>query len=270
MALSSLALGFVLHVTIVGALQHARSQYVLYEQLRSDLALAVAPLGQLDVNGTLVAPGAPVALLEIDRLGLSEVVLYGTDASVLRQGPGLRRDTSFPGQTGTSVIMGRQATFGAPFARLSALSLGDEIVVVTGQGTHRYEVVDIRRDADIVRERPEVGGGMLTLVSAAGVPFAPDRILYVDARLVSDAQEAAAPVFTSAVLDPGESAMAANPDGYFEAFVWLHWLVAASVILLWVRGRWGARQTWMIAVPILLILGAATADAIIVTLPNLL
>ena len=49
-------------------------------------------------------------------------------------GPGCRLDTVLPGQPGVSVLVGRRATFGAPFADLDQLRTGDLIVVTTGQG----------------------------------------------------------------------------------------------------------------------------------------
>lgn len=267
---SSLLLGFVLHVTVVGALQHERAQFTLQQQLRTDLATAVSPLGQLDVDGVLVETGEPIALLSIPRIGVSEVVVQGTTSSALTSGPGHRRDTVYPGQEGLSVLMGRQATYGGPFARLGELEPGDAITVVTGQGEHRYEVFDVRRDGDPVPEVAPSVEGVLRLVSASGLPLAPDRLIYVDAALTSDVQETPSPVMTKEVLGAEEWPMAVDPSGVFAATIWLQWLVVASVLVLWARSRWGAVQTWMVAVPLLLALGAGAAHAVFVTFANLL
>jgi sortase A len=64
--------------------------------------------------------------------------------------------------------------------------------------------------------------------------------------------------------------MATDTGGWFEALFWLQWLTVAAVALRWVRGRWGMWQTWVIALPVLLSLGAATAGAAMTLLPNLL
>ena len=268
--LSALALGFVAHVTLVGSLQHARSQYVLYQDLRSSLALATTPLGQLDVDGVLVPNGTPVAYLTIESIDVSQVIVQGTRSSDLANGPGHRRDSVMPGQEGTSIIMGRQSTYGGPFSMLAALEPGDEIEVVTAQGTSRYSVIGIRQEGDLLPQPLGEGEGRLELVTADGLPLAPSGALYVDAELLTEVKQTPSPVFTEKVLDPSEFAMASDPSAWFGILFWLQWLVAAAVALRWVRTRWGMWQTWVIAVPVLLALGAATAGATMAVLPNLL
>ncbi|HWH25612.1 MAG TPA: sortase [Pseudolysinimonas sp.] len=270
MLVSALLLGLVAHVSVVGNLQHSRSQVLLYQELRTELALATTPLGQLDVNGDLVPNGTPIAHLAIKKLGIDEVVVQGTRSEDLIAAPGHRRDTVFPGQEGTSVIMGRQATFGGPFGGLGAIVPGDTIEVVTGQGTSKYEVIGIRHDGELLPERLSKGEGRLELITADGTALAPSGALHVYASLKGHAHEKPAPVFTSAVLDPSEDAMAADSTGWFPTLFWLQWLIAAAIALRWVRGRWGVWQTWMIAIPILLGLGAFTANAAMTNLPNLL
>jgi LPXTG-site transpeptidase (sortase) family protein len=268
--LSALLLGFVAHVTIVGSLQHNRSQYLLYNELRTSLALATTPNGQLDVNSKLVPNGTPVALITIPRIHVTEVVVQGTRSSDLAQGPGHRRDTVMPGQEGTSVIMGRQSTYGGPFGYLNALVPGDEITVVTGQGTSKFTVFGIRRDGDLLPETLAKGSGRLELVTADGIPLAPSGALHVDASLTGDVKTTPSAVFTKEVLDPSELTMAIDPTGWFAALFWFQWLAVAVIALRWVRSRWGRWQTWMIAVPALLALGAVTANSAIAMLPNLL
>ena len=268
--LSALLLGFVTHVTIIGSLQHARAQYVLYQDLRTELALATTPLGQLDVDGNLVPNGAPLGFISIDRLGINEVYVQGTTPTDLTKGPGHRRDTVMPGQEGTSIIMGRQATYGGPFGSLSALIPGDEITVTTGQGKSTYTVFGIRRDGDLLPQPLESGEGRLELITANGVPLAPSGALHIDASLESEVNRTPSPVFTKEVLDPSELELGAESTGWFPLLFWLQWLTVAVIALRWVRGRWGTWQTWMIAVPVVLALGAATADAAMTLLPNLL
>ncbi len=268
--LSALLLGFVAHVTIVGSLQHNRSQYLLYNDLRTSLALATTPNGQLDVNSKLVPNGTPVALITIPRIHVNEVVVQGTRSSDLAQGPGHRRDTVMPGQEGTSVIMGRQSTYGGPFGYLNALVPGDEITVVTGQGTSKFTVFGIRRDGDLLPETLAKGAGRLELITADGIPLAPSGALHVDAALTGDVKTTPSAVFTKEVLDPAELTMAIDPTGWFAALFWFQWLAVAVIALRWVRSRWGRWQTWMIAVPALLALGAVTANSAIAMLPNLL
>lgn len=268
--LSALAVGFVAHVTLVGSLQHSRAQFVLYQELRASLALATTPLGQLDVGGKLVPNGTPIGVITIEALGVEEVIVQGTTSSDLMEGPGHRRDTVMPGQEGTSVILGRQATYGGPFSILSGLVPGDEIEVVTGQGTSRYEVFGIRREGDLLPEPLEAGEGRLELATADGIPLAPSGVLYVDAVLTTEPNETPSPVFTKEVLAPGEWPMATDPNAWWETLVWFQWLALAAVVLRWVRSRWGVWQTWVITLPVLLALGAATAGVAMSALPNVL
>lgn len=109
-----LLLGFVAHVTLISQLRFERSQQTAYADFRQDLANAVAPVGQLDENGKLHPLGTPVAVLQIPALGARFVVLEGTTSGVTQLGPGHRRDTVLPGQAGTSIIMGRRSSYGAP------------------------------------------------------------------------------------------------------------------------------------------------------------
>lgn len=270
--LSAILLGFVAHVSLVGSLQHARSQYTLYQDLRTSLALATSPLGQLDVDGVLVPDGTPIGFITIETstFTLNEVFVQGTTGATLAQGPGHRRDTVMPGQEGTSVIMGRQATFGGPFGALSLLRPGDEITVTTGQGESTFEVIGLRREGELLPLALDEGEGRLELVTADGSPLLPTGALHVDANLVGETFEAPSPVFTKEVLDPSEFAMATDVSGLLPTLFWGQLLLASVLALRWVRSRWGMWQTWIITIPLLLALGAATASAAMTLLPNLL
>lgn len=272
LAASALLLGFVAHVTLVGSLQHARSQYALYQELRADLAEATAPLGQLDFDEVLVPDGAPIGIISIDtpEVKVDEVFVQGTTGSVLTSGPGHRRDTVMPGQEGTSIIMGRQATYGGPFGYLSALEPGDRITITTGQGESTYEVIGLRREGELLPQALQEGEGRLELITAEGSPLLPSGVLYIDADLTGEVKDTPSAVFTDAVLRPAEFPMAPDEDGWFSVLFWSQLVTAAAIAVRWVRGRWGVWQTWTIAIPILLPLGAATSNAVMNVLPNLL
>lgn len=270
MIVSVLLLGFVAHATLFGALQHARSQAVGYEQLRALIAKAESPLGQLDVDEALVVPGTPVALLEIPSIGLREVVLYGTGPEQLRQGPGLRRDTAMPGQAGTSVLYGRQSAYGGPFGQLPALAPGDTIRVTTGQGRFEFEVFGLRRAGDPLPEPLAAGEGRLQLVTADGPALAPGGVLYVDASLEDEPAATPARVFTEAALAPGEREMEADPNALLPFLFTFQWLAASAIVARWLLKAWGRWQTWIVAGPVLLVLGATAADRAMSLLPNLI
>jgi sortase A len=82
----------------------------------------------------------PVGKLLIDRIGLSSVVVEGTDAGDLRKGPGHYPGTPLPGQRGTVGIAGHRTTYGAPFRKIDKVRPGDEIVVVMPYGRFTYRV----------------------------------------------------------------------------------------------------------------------------------
>lgn len=287
--LAIVALGFIVDVVLVSQIQHDRDQQTLYADFRADLALGIAPVGQLqppeppgvprpgedtsqqaEAEDRLMAFGTPVAVLEIPRLGLSEVVLEGTTSEVMRSGPAHRRDTVLPGQEGTSVIMARRTTYGGPFSRINTLERGDQITVVTGQGEHLYEVLGVRREGDPLLPPVEDGGGRLTLVTSAGRPLLPSGVLRVDAELVSDAQPSPPRVLTAPLLTEAEQTMATDQDAWYPLVLLGQGLLLAVAATVWARNRLGRWQAWVFGIPVIAALGLTTADQVARLLPNLL
>jgi len=270
LVLSVSLLGFFAHVTLFGVVQHARNQAAGYAELRASLAKAETPLGQLDLHKNLVAPGTPIALIEIPKIGLEEVVRQGTSSDVTRLGVGHRRDTPMPGQSGTSILFGRQSAYGGPFGGLGALVPGDTIRVTTGQEMRTFTVFGLRRPGDPLPQALKANSGRLELVTGDGLPLAPVGVLYVDAALKGKPSETPASVLTERALDPDEKVMATDPGGWLPLLFIFQWLVVASVLTRWLLQKWGRWQTWIVAAPVLLVLGATTADCAMALLPNLI
>lgn len=270
LALGILCVGFLANLIVVSQLIHARDQEVLYSDFRSELANAIAPVGQTDINGALLVPGAAVAVLEIPDLGMREVVVEGTTSTVMESGPGHKRDTVLPGQAGVSVIYGRQAAFGGPFGQLEILQPGMKIIATTGQGPAEYEVTGVRRPGDPVPAPVASGEGRLTLVTAMGPRFMPTDVLRVDAALVTDPQPAPTRVLTAAAMDPAEQAMAGDPAALVPLLLWLQLLLVVVVLTTWLAIRWGKWQAWLIAVPVILFVGVSASMSAIRLLPNLM
>jgi sortase A len=268
--LTALLLGFVGHVALFGILQHARTQAQGFAELRTSLAKAETPLGQLGIDKKLVPAGTPVALLQIPKLGMKEVVRQGTSPEVTRLGAGHSRDTPMPGQAGTSTIMGRQATYGGPFGNLAALVPGDRITVITGQGTHTYTVFGIRRPGDPLPQPIGKNAGRLQLVTSDGLPLASTGVLYIDAALKGTPEESSRVAITSDGLDDDERVMGADAGDWLPLVFAFQWLVVAVVLTRWLVSAWGRWQTWLVAVPVLLALSATTADQAMSLLPNLI
>jgi hypothetical protein len=260
--LAALLLGFAAYVGAFGAVVHARSQQLAYATLREQLANGTAPLGQVSATGAALELGAPVALLEAP--GIHEVVREGTTAGVLTGGPGHRRDTPLPGQRGTSLIYGRAAAFGGPFAAVTALRAGSLITVTTGQGRQEFRVIGIRRSGDAL---PSPAASRLTLLTADGPSYLPSGVVRVDADLVGDPKPAAP--LRPVALSVAEQPLAADHGALVGLVLWTQALVLAACLVVWMAVRWGRRQAWIVGVPALGAIGVTVASFAAQLLPNL-
>lgn len=267
---AALMFAFLLNITVLGHVQHLAAQQQLSDTLRLQLAEGTAPVSEGDVDDVLLPDGAPVAVLDIPSIGVHEVVVEGTDSGSLRTGPGHRRDTVSPGQTGVSVIMGRAAAFGGPFAHLQQLAPGRKFTVITGQGKHRFEVMGLRYAGDPAPPPPEAGESRLILVTARGLPYSPTGVAWVDARLVSEAQPPGARQTTFATLPLADSALATDTSTVWALVFALQFLVVVEIAAVWSFRRIGTRQTWIVFAPVVVLSGLLVTDQTVRLLPNLL
>lgn len=270
LSLAALLLGITAQLLLVSGVQQHSAQHAAFDELREQLALGTAPVAQTDQQGKLLAPGTPVALIDVPSLGLNQVVFEGTDSAVTTDGPGHRRDTPMPGQAGTSVLMGRAAAYGAPFGHLTDLAAGNTFTVTTGQGKATYQVIDVRRAGDPAPVPAAAGKGRLVLVTATGPRFMPGGILRVDADLISAPFQTPAAVIRSGTLPDAEQPLA-RPSGVpWPLVLWLQALLLASVAAVWTWHRWGRHQTWIVFAPVVAVLGLQVATRTTELLPNLL
>lgn len=263
-----LAGGVVAQLTMLSSVQQRSRQQALYDSFRAELAQGTAATGPLDSTGRALPVGTPVAYLEIPAIGLQQVVLSGTTSAALFSGPGLRRDSVFPGQVGATVVMGRAAAYGGPFARIDELTEDDEVRVTTGQGEFEYHVLGVRHEGDPLPPPPGADDSRLILTTADGSPFLPSGVLRVDAVL-EDANAGPGRLFTADALPPAERAMGGDTSQLWALVLWLQVAVAAALGTVWSWKRWGLAQTWVVAVPVLLLVGIALSDHIARLLPNL-
>ena len=84
--------------------------------------------------------GDAIARLRVPRLGISIVVINGTDAGDLRRGPGRHRETFMPGEGELVYVAGHRTTYGAPFSDIDRLETGDTISVELPYGSVEYRV----------------------------------------------------------------------------------------------------------------------------------
>ncbi len=84
--------------------------------------------------------GDPLGRIRIPSIGMSQVVVEGTDTSSLRKGPGHYPRTPLPGTHGTVAIAGHRTTYGAPFRKIDQLDRGDRVELRMPYGTFLYAV----------------------------------------------------------------------------------------------------------------------------------
>lgn len=264
------ASSLLVQLTVLSALQQRAAQQRLFDSFRAGLAEGTASVGALDSEGRALAPGTPVALLEIPELGMRQVVVEGTAGRDLFTGPGHRRDSPLPGQAGVSIVLGRRATYGAPFARLDALQEGDVIRATTGQGSFEYRVSGIRREGDPLPPPPGAGDARLLLATADGRPLLPGGVLRVDAELGEDGGAGGARLFSAASLPASEQMMAADTSGLWRLAGWLQVAVVLAVASVWAWHRWGRAQAWVVCFPPFVLAGLQVSNQTATLLPNLL
>lgn len=269
--LGSLLLTIVVNMTLLGGLHHGRDQRLKSDQLRSDLANGVVPVAGANSDGKIYPLGTVIGQLEIPLLGVREVFSEGTSGEVLNAGPGHRRDSVLPGQAGTSVIFGRRAAFGGPFADIVNLAKGDEIRATTGQGTHTYKVREVVRVNDGQQLPVDNAKNQMFLVTAAGGALVPNgNLILVEADLASDVQPTAQRVISAASIGRDEQPMAGDSGAWVRLVFWLQALLIAAIGFTIARARWGKWQAWIVGVPLLLAIAVPAANQVALLLPNLM
>ncbi len=262
------ALWLVAFALYFSALQQHSAQARLYDDLREQLAGGDTP----PPLGGAIRPGAPVAVLQIPAIGLSQVVVQATTSRQMSAGPGHRSDTPLPGQPGVSVVMGRSVMFGAPFARLPQLRPGQTITAVTGQGTFHFRVLAVRRPGDSLPARLPAGGSRLTLVTTEGSGWrsgwAPQSVVAVDADLVGQPQPA--PPGRPAAAGRDESALSSSTADLPVLVLWLQGLLLVVGATTWAALRWGRWQAWLVGAPLVLATVWGATAAAFTMVPNLL
>jgi sortase A len=143
---------------------------------RRDLTRKIAPPPDSGAAVPTVALSRPrparaelLGMLNVPRLGLSVVVLEGSDDIVLKKGPGHIEDTAYPGEHGNVAIAGHRNTH---FKPLEKIRQNDEIVLETKRTTIRYFVDSVQilkpTNMEVLDPTP---GPALTLVTCYPFQF---------------------------------------------------------------------------------------------------
>lgn len=130
----------------------------------------------------------PLGRIEISTIGLTAMILEGTDAHTLQRAVGHIPGTPLPGQRGNVAITGHRDTF---FRPLRNIRKNDEIRLTTLSGSYRYGVDSIKvvkpEDMEVLNNSDDA---ILTLVTC--YPFyyvgpAPKRFI-VRAHIIPSSQ----------------------------------------------------------------------------------
>jgi len=204
--------------------------------------------------------GEPVAVVEIARLHLRQVVVEGVSASQTQDGPGHVPGTAGPGESGNSAIVGRRAIYGGPFGVIHELREGDRILVTTTQGQSVYEVRSVRSGevAHMDALYRTTSDDQLTLVtSGSAVPWNRTSATVVVARMVGRPFQPT----------PQNSRSAGQTGTTGEASAWwtvvlagLVFAAAATVAVLLYR-RSTLRVAYLITTPVLIAAVVVLAEA---------
>jgi sortase A len=128
--------------------------------------------------------GDPIGKIHIGRMGITAIVVQGTDSDSLTKGPGHYETTEFPGQGRTIGIAGHRTTYGAWFRHIDDLKTGDQITLRMPYGTFAYAVTSHKivknNDWSIIKD---VGYEQLML-SACHPLFTATHRYVVFARLI--------------------------------------------------------------------------------------
>jgi sortase A len=135
--------------------------------------------------------GDPVGRLKIGRIGLSMMVVQGTDHDTLKKGPGHYEPSDIPGDGHLIYVAGHRTTYLAPFADINDIRIGDYVTFTVPYGTFTYRVTrHYVVPADQLSVLEDHGREILRLQACHPRFFATHRYI-VDAALVAIAPRGA-------------------------------------------------------------------------------
>jgi sortase A len=259
-SLAGLIILFVVYLLAFTPLTASRNQQRLVQ------SLVTQPLFRYNLaSGQLPPEGSAVAVLSIPALQLHQVVVEGTSAADLTNGPGLMPGTALPGTPGNSVIAGRRVTFGAAFGALDKLRKGDRITIVDGAGTSVYRVtrslVVTAGQQDVVAPTTD---NRLTMITS-------DSSLFTSGRLVVLAKLTTVPYAVpseSVAVPTYELGLSGDPSAGGLALFWALLsllLLVGAALAIW---RW--RHPWLVyllVTPVFIVCGLFACESIARALP---
>lgn len=135
---------FVVYELFVTDLLNGQAQQNLTEELEQKWADDPTLGPDLPSGGLSNIPlGDGIAFIRIPAFGVDyvRVVVEGTNAEELSDGPGHYVDTAMPGELGNFALAGHRVSQGSPFLDLDKLLPGDAIVIETADTYFTYRVL---------------------------------------------------------------------------------------------------------------------------------
>jgi sortase A len=201
--------------------------------------------------GHTPADGAPAGILTIPSIGLSQVIVQGTSATDLQNGPGLMPKGAVPGSRGDAVIAGRHGTYGSPFGQLASLHVGSVVRVVDYLGRFNYRVTAVRvlGASSSVAIQPTVQSVLTLLTSRSSLP--PSGLLEVTAVLTG---KPLATAIASPPTSTSEIALGGDTSWWWQLLIWFGLLVSALVATVWAyRRQRRSALVYLLSTPVLLV-----------------
>ncbi|MBZ5634868.1 MAG: class D sortase [Acidobacteriia bacterium] len=159
----------------------------IFQKRENDALARFVPAQPGVSNLTLpaIGPDGLIGRIEVERLGVSVVLLEGTSSKTLRRAVGHIAGTGLPGQPGNMGIAGHRDTF---FRPLRNIQPDDIITLTTLRGAYRYRVVSAKVvSPDNVAVLDSDGDEILTLVTCYPFYFvgsAPGRFIVRAERVI--------------------------------------------------------------------------------------
>jgi sortase A len=152
--------------------------YQAEQARRFERELKETNLPRAESSGIAVSEGSPLGRIEISAVGLTTMILEGTEEGTLRRAVGHIRGTTLPGQRGNVALAGHRDTF---FRGLRDIRVNDEITLTTLSGSYHYRVDSTKvvkpEETEVLKDD---GDDTLTLVTCYPFNFvgsAPERFI---------------------------------------------------------------------------------------------
>jgi sortase A len=251
---------FLLYLFFFTPLTASRNQQRLAQSLVGQ-PLSVYKL----VDGALPPEGSAVAVIDIPTLDIHQVVVQGTSAADLMNGPGLMAGTALPGSPGNSVIAGRRVTFGGPFGSIGSLKKGQVIRVVDGAGTFKYKVsrvfVVASGEQDVVLPSTH---NLLTLITSNSSVYPTGR------QVVLGTLEGRAVAIPNSIVTIPTYNLGLSGDAAAGGLAVLWSLITVMILVGAAFAAWRWRRPWIVylfAAPVVVMCGLFACEAVARALP---